>query len=194
MKKSLISFCLIAACLLSCKEDNRFVVGKIKKASRLATAEFVVDKIVFGVNRKKLLWVINLNEARFVAKSQATIKAGVDLEKLKETDVKIDGKKISLTLPPVQVINFSYPAEKFMKDTIISDDAFMNKITLADQEKYFQDAETDIRNSLKFMDIVPITQKKTSRMLEALLTSLGYEEIYIDFHEGQLIPEITPEQ
>lgn len=194
MKKSLISFCLIAACLLSCKEDNRFVVGKIKKASRLATAEFVVDKIVFGVNRKKLLWVINLNEARFVAKSQATIKAGVDLEKLRETDVKIDGKKISLTLPPVQVINFSYPAEKFMKDTIISDDAFMNKITLADQEKYFQDAETDIRNSLKFMDIVPITQKKTSRMLEALLTSLGYEEIYIDFHEGQLIPEITPEQ
>jgi hypothetical protein len=156
--------------------------------------EFVVDKVVFGVNRKKLLWVVNLNEARFVARSQAIIKAGVDLEKLKEADVKIDGKKISLTLPAVEVINFSYPAEKFEKDTVISDDAFMNKITLADQEKYFQDAETDIRNSLKYMDIIPLTQKKTTRMIEVLLTSLGYEEIYIDFHEGELIPEITPDE
>jgi hypothetical protein len=194
MKHTLLILCFFSLLLTSCREDKRFVVGKIKKASRLATVEFVVDKVVFGVNRKKLLWVVNLNEARFVARSQAIIKAGVDLEKLKEADVKIDGKKISLTLPAVEVINFSYPAEKFEKDTVISDDAFMNKITLADQEKYFQDAETDIRNSLKYMDIIPLTQKKTTRMIEVLLTSLGYEEIYIDFHEGELIPEITPDE
>jgi hypothetical protein len=194
MKRSLIFILVISLFLTSCKDDKRFVVGKIKKASKLATAEFTIDKVVFGVNRKKLLWVVNLNEAKFVARSQAKIKAGVDLERLKADDVKIDGNKISIVLPPVQVINFSYPAEKFMKDTVISDDAFMNKITLADQEKYFQDAETDIRNSLKYMDIVAITQKKTSRMLEVLLASLGYEEIYIDFHDGELIPEITPDE
>jgi len=196
MKKILTLIIGIGCCLIlfSCKKDQGFVVGKIKKASRLATTEFIVDKVVFGVKKRKLLWVVKLNEAKFVARSQAIIKAGIDLERLQENDVKIDGKKISLMLPAVEVINFSYPAEKFMKDTLISDDAFMNRVTLADQEQYFQDAESDIRNSLKYMDIIPITEKKTARMLEVLLQSLGYEEIYIDFKKGELLPEIKPEE
>jgi hypothetical protein len=196
MKKGLVILCLIvfSASLWSCKDKRGLAVGKIKKASKLATTEFVIDKVVFGVKRKKLLWVVNLNDAKFVAHSQATIKAGIDLEKLREQDVKIEGKKISLTLPPVQVINFSYPAESFQKDTLISGNAFMNTVTLADQEQFFQEAETDIRNSLKFMDIIPVTERKTSRMLETLLQSLGYEEIYIDFQKGELLPEITPEE
>ena len=182
---------IVALFLSSCNRDNRgLVVGKIKKASKLATAEFTVDKIVYGVKRKKLVWVVNLNEAKFIAHSQAIIKTGVDLDKLGENDIKIDGRKISLTLPPVEVINFSYPAEKFHMDTLISGNAFLNRISLYDQEKYFQDAETDIRNSLKYMDLVRTTEKKTTLMLENLLKALGYNEIYINFHKGPLIPEI----
>src|SRR6187549_1331234 len=98
----LVVLCLALA---SCRDNRGLVVGKVKKASRLATSEFVVDKVVFGVIRKKLLWVIKLNDAKFIAHSQAVIKAGIDLEKLKEEDVTIQDKKISLKLPPVEVIN-----------------------------------------------------------------------------------------
>ena len=185
---------LLSLSIFSCRDNKGFVVGKIKKASKLATVEFTVDKIVYGVKRKKLLWFVNLNEAKFIAHSKAYIKAGVDLEKLKADDVDIAEKRIKLTLPPVQVINFSYPAEAFSYDNLISHNAFLNKISLPDQEQYFQDAETDIRNNLKHMDIVAITQRKTSLMLDKLLHALGYEEIYIDFHEGELIPEIKPEE
>ncbi|MEQ9403984.1 MAG: DUF4230 domain-containing protein [Cyclobacteriaceae bacterium] len=184
---------LIAILFSSCRDDRGLVVGKIKKASKLATTEFTVDKIVYGVKRKRLLWVVKLNEAKFLAHSTAIIKAGVNLEKLKQEDVQIEGKRISLKLPAVEVINFSYPSELFHKDSLISTDAFLNKISLEDQEGFFQDAEIDIRNSLKYMDITSATQKKTRLMLENLLRTLGYEEIYIDFHEGELIPEIEEE-
>ena len=98
-------------------------------------------------------------------------------------------------LPPVEVINFSYPAENFKRDSLISGNAFMNKITLSDQEDFFQDAESDIRNNLKYLNIVSITEKKTSLMLETMLRALGYEEIYIDFKKSEvLIPEIKPEE
>ncbi|MEQ8906496.1 DUF4230 domain-containing protein [Ekhidna sp.] len=180
--------------LSACKDDRGLVVGKIKKASKLATTEFTIDKIVYGVKRKRLLWVVKLNEAKFLAHSKAIVKAGVDLEKLKKEDVDIDGKSISLKLPPVEVINFSYPAEQFRQDTLISTDAFLNKISLEDQESFFQDAEIDIRNSLKHMNIIEATEKKTRLMLETLLRTLGYQEIYIDFHKGELIPEITEEE
>lgn len=184
---------LILLTITSCKDERGLVVGKVKKASKLATTEFTIDKIVYGVKRKRLLWVVKLNEAKFIAHSQATVKAGVDLEKLQQGDVTIKGKSISLKLPHVEVINFSYPAESFHEDSLISSKAFLNKISLADQERFFQEAEIDIRNSLKYMDVIGATEKKTRLMLENLLRTLGYQEIYIDFHEGELIPEIAEE-
>ena len=179
----------------SSKKDNGYVVGKIKKASKLSTTEFNIDKIVFGVKQRKLVWLVKLNDAQFIAYSKAIIKAGIDLEKLQEKDVAIEGSKISLMLPPVEVINFSYPAENFKRDSLISGNAFMNKITLSDQEDFFQDAESDIRNNLKYLNIVSITEKKTTLMLETMLRALGYKEIYIDFRKSDvLIPEIKPEE
>ena len=191
------AFIFFAVCILlgSCKKDNGYVVGKIKKASKLSTTEFNIDKIVFGVKKRKLVWLVKLNDAQFIAYSKATIKAGIDLEKLQEKDVQIEGSKISLMLPPVEVINFSYPAENFTRDSLISGNAFMNKITLSDQEDFFQDAESDIRNNLKYLNIVSITEKKTAVMLETMLRALGYNEIYIDFKKSDvLIPEIKPEE
>jgi len=192
-----ITYIVFASWLLlaSCNKDNGYVVGKIKKASKLSTTEFNVDKIVFGVKKRKLIWLVKLNDAKFIAYSKATIKAGVDLEKLQEKDISIDGAKISIVLPPVEVINFSYPAENFKRDSLISGNAFMNQITLSDQEDFFQDAESDIRNNLKYLNIVPITEKKTALMLETMLRALGYREIYIDFKKSdQLIHEIKPEE
>ena len=195
MKSTTSIFFALCILLGSCKKDNGYVVGKIKKASKLSTTEFNIDKIVFGVKKRKLVWLVKLNDAQFIAYSKAIIKAGIDLEKLQEKDVAIEGSKISLMLPPVEVINFSYPAENFKRDSLISGNAFMNKITLSDQEDFFQDAESDIRNNLKYLNIVSITEKKTSLMLETMLRALGYKEIYIDFKKSEvLIPEIKPEE
>lgn len=175
----------------SCQEKRGLVVGKIQKASKLSTTEFKVDKLVFGVKNKRILWVIKLNQAEFLAQSQAVIKTGVNLEKIKEEDIVISGRRISVTLPHVEVINFSYPAENFKKIDLLSDGAFSTRIDLEDQEKFFREAELDIRNSLQYMGIVETTQKKTRTMIEALLRNLGYNEIYIDFKEGELITEIN---
>jgi len=175
--------------LLSCQTDQRaLVVGKIQSASKLATTEFTVDKIVHGSKVKKISWVIKLNEARFLAYSQAKIKAGIDLTKLKADDIIIEGQSIQIELPPVEVINFSYPPSKFKIDYEISDTKkFLNEITVEDQEKFFQDAETDIRNNLEYMGIAKTTQQHTKTMLTGLLKTLGYKEIYISFKSDELI-------
>jgi len=166
------------------------VVGKIQQASKLSTTEFTVDKLVFGEKSKRILWVVKLKDAQFLAESQAKIKTGIDLQKIKEEDIDIDGNKINVLLPAVEVINFSYPAEKFKEIKYLSKNVFSSKITLDDQEKFFQDAEIDIRNSMQYMNMVETTQNKTRTMLHAMLKNLGYKEIYIDFKEDKLINEI----
>ena len=180
---------LIVVLLHSCQKDQRaLVVGKIQSASKLATTEFTVDKIVHGTKVKKISWFIKLNEARFLAYSQVKIKAGIDLTKIKADNIKIDGRRIDIVLPPVEVLNFSYPPDKFRMDNEISDTKkFLNKISIEDQEKFFQDAELDIRNNLQYMNIVETTQQHTRTMLVGLLKTMGYQEIYISFESNELI-------
>lgn len=174
---------------ISCKEDKRgLVVGKIQKASELATTEFTVNKLVHGTKTKKIAWVFKLNEARFLAYSQAKIKTGIELGRLRKDDIEIEGDIISIMLPPVKVVNFSYPPESFYLDSLISDpNQFLNKISIEEQEHFFREAELDIRNNLKYIGIVETTQQNTRILLTRLLSSLGYNEIHINFRNDSLI-------
>lgn len=186
-------FCILLTLLISCKRDTRgLVVGKIHKASKLATTEFTIDKIVHGTKTKKLGWFIKLSEARFIAYSKAKVKAGVNLQKLGKDDIEIDGRSISLRLPPIEVINFSYPPSDFVMDNNISKNGWASKVTVFDQEEFFRQAEMDIRNNLEHMGIVETTQEKTRNMLTALLRSFDYEEIYIEFESNELIIDKVP--
>ena len=59
-------------------------------------------------------------------------------------------------------------------------------------EQFFQMAEMDIREQLPYLGIVESTEKKTRQMMEVLLHTLGYEDIYITFKKGtQLIPKVN---
>lgn len=178
----------IVALFSSCKKNERaLVVGKIQNASDLATTEFVIDKIVFGTKTKKLA-LLKISEASFMAYSQAKVKAGIDLNKIKEADIRIEGTKIHLDLPPIEVINFSYPPASFVEDSLISDPkVFLNKINIRDQEEFFRLAELDIRENLRYIGIVRTTQNHTRQLFQVLLGSLGYEEIYITFKSDDLI-------
>lgn len=173
--------------LFSCKSDDRaMVVGKIQQASDLVTSEFTVDKVVYGKKTKRVFF-IPLNETTFLAYSQAKVKTGIDLNSILEEDVVIDGQKITLQLPPVEVINFSYPPSSFVEDTLISDTRrFLNTISLEDQEEFFRAAEMDIRESLQYMGMVKTSQENTRKLIQTLLSSLGFNEIYIHFKSDSL--------
>ena len=185
----IMPFVLLIMVVVSCKKDERaFVVGKIQKASDLATTEFTVDKLVYGSKTKKVAWVFTLRDAKFLAYSKAHIKTGVELGKLTEKDIVVKDKMISLTLPPVKVVNFSYPPDSFHLDPEISNpNQFLNRITIEEQEELFRQAELDIRNNLQYMGVVKTTQQNTRNILTRLLAGLGYEEIYINFKDDNLL-------
>lgn len=185
-------YILVLLTALSCARDKRYlVVSKIRQAAKLSTTETTIDKIVFGTSDRRLLGIIHLNTARFAAYSKAIVKSGIDLNKLKPEDIRIDGKRIDVRLPHVEVINFSYPFKHFKIDESITEDKFLNTIDIFDQENFYRLAELDIRNNLKYTGITKATELKTRLLMEGLLKNLGYEEIYITFKEGVLIPELN---
>jgi hypothetical protein len=178
----------------SCKEDERpLVVSKIQAAAKLCTTEVTIEKFVFATKEKRLLFLIKLNEAYFAAHTEARVKLGIDLSKIRKEDIDIKDLSISLMLPPVEVLNFSYPFENFKEDFTIRDDATLNRISVADIEEFYRQGEMDIRSNLQFMGLVDKTKTNTRVLLRGMLAGLGYEEIYIDFKPQDDLPGAVTE-
>jgi hypothetical protein len=90
----------------------------------------------------------------------------------------------------VKVLDFQYPFSSYTIDSNVTENAFLNKLDIADHENFYRLAELDIRNNLAFMGIKEATEEKTRLLLTGLLKNLGYEEIYITFKPGEFIEEI----
>ena len=178
--------------LLSCSRNDRsIVVSQVKSAAKLATTEFILNKTILASRDKKILLIIPLNAALFVAYTEAVVTTGVDVNKLKKEDIVIEGNSISIKLPPVEVINFSYPFDKYRIDKELSHDEFLNKFTLEEHEELYRQSEIEIRSLLKQIGVVEQTEEKTRQLMENLLKNLGYTEVYIEFKECKsLFPKL----
>ena len=176
----------------SCKKKDRYlVISKIQSTAKLATTETTIDKVIVGYKERRLAGLVKIGSAEFVAYSEATIKSGIDLTELKPDDIKIDGNSISINLPHVKVLDFDYPFEKFKIDDDISDDDFLNRITVYDQEEFYRRAELDIRQNLEYTGIVQSTERKTRLMMTGLLKNMGYDAVFISFKEGEFLEQLT---
>lgn len=184
---------LLLVGLSSCQKNKRhLVVSKIKSTAKLATTETVIDKIVIGQKGREFFGLVSISNSEFVAKSQAIVKTGIDLTKIRPESVKIVGNTIEITLPPIEVIDFSYPFDKFEIDHELSDNTFLSKIDVIDQEIFFRKAELDIRKHLKYFGIQEETQKTTRKFMYSMLQNMGYKEIYISFEDTtELIQQVN---
>lgn len=183
---------LIAVCIACQRPAKRsFVVSRIRSASKLATTEFVLTKLIMARQDKKLLFLVNLNTATFLAHTEATVKTGIDLSKLREKNVIITGDRINLILPPVEIINFSYPAEKFEIDPdYTTERVFLNHMSIETIDELYRQGELEIRKSLSYLGVAEATENKTRLLVESLLKTMGYKEVYIDFEKSdQLFPK-----
>lgn len=176
------------------KRDKRYlVISKIKNTTKLATTKTTIDKVVIGSKNKNAFGLVKVSNSTFVAYTQATVITGIDMNKLQKNDVQIKGRRIELKLPPVEVLDFKYPFDKFRIDPHLSDNKMLSTIDVIDMENYYRKAENDIRKQLPYMGITAQTKINTRKLLESLLSNLGYDEIYISYKTDTtpLIPEIN---
>lgn len=193
--KYFIWILFIATVLWGCKPQNKrwLVISKIKSTAELATTETIIDKVVIGNKQKKAFGLVKVSHSNFVAYTEATVLTGIDLTQLKKRDVRINKNSIEVDLPPVKVIDFKYPFNKFRIDKHLSNQKFLSSVDVIDMESFYRKAENDIRKNLPYMGIIEQTEQNTRKLMEGLLTNLGYHEIYISFKNDstRFIPEIN---
>ena len=181
------------------QKQRALIVNKIRKVAKLATVKFVIKKVVVGKKEKKILFLLNLKNAKFLAYTRAFIKAGIDLNKIEANDIKVDNKRVEIKLPPVEIVEFSYPPEEMKPDLKYTANKFLNKLTASDIESFYRMAEAEIRAYINYLGIKEAAEEKTRFFLEKLFIQMGFEEIYIHFKPSQkplmiYDPELFPEK
>ncbi|MEN8119905.1 MAG: DUF4230 domain-containing protein [Bacteroidota bacterium] len=179
----LLVLILISVSCFRSEPDRAMVISKLKNSAKLATVEYIVTKVISAKDHN---WFAK--DAYFFAETEATIKAGIDLDKLKDEDIQIDGSKINVLLPPIEILNFSYPAEGFRVIEKYSDEAAIfkwNSISVAIKDDLYRQGEADIRQNIDDLRIINTAQRNTRVLLTKILNLSGFEEIYIDFKEQE---------
>lgn len=77
------------------------LVKQVQTVSELATVKYVIEKVVILEDVK---WIPYWGESRVLMLAHGVVKGGIDLSKLREEDLDIKGKHITVRLPPARVI------------------------------------------------------------------------------------------
>jgi hypothetical protein len=163
----------------------------MQNAAKVGTLELYLNKIVYAKEEKKVFW-FGLGSATHVARSSATLKLGIDANKINADEVQATGKKIRVKLPPIEVIDFIYAPSDFQVREDLTQNDLLVKINLDDLEKIYRASETQIREMLPYDQLEKMGQKRTVFFVRKYLEKAGFNEIYLSFRdrkEGEKIDD-----
>jgi hypothetical protein len=146
----------------------------IKSMRHIGEWEFmtITDEEVVERTRKNLI----LSDDKLVRIYYGTLRLGIDLEKLKDTAISIEGDSISILLPPVQLLDEAFIDEALTK-TFYESGEWDNK---THNEMYAEAQSIMIRYAMNDENQEQTRQLAETQMRQ-LLQGLGFRHITIRF-------------
>lgn len=154
-------------------------VTSLKKIAELATVEqgLVTDVEIKNVPED---WRKSLGVSeRIVMIVHGKAKAGFDLEKIRDEDLWVDGKRVQLTLPSPELLSFEMD---FEKSHIVDYDRTLLMPQDPDiQARAVALAQERMKQAVQESNILQTAEEYGRLYFENHLRSLGFEEVRIEF-------------
>jgi hypothetical protein len=149
----------------------------LQTMSDLATAEYVVTKIIKANDNKTWYEVGN---RKILMSCKASLVAGIDLSKLTEKDIQIDGENISITLPRAKLLYINIKPED-MKTAYQDVSLFRTNFSSQEKNELAAQAERQIKASLDSLGIFITAETNASLFVNNFLQKTGFKNININF-------------
>ncbi len=149
----------------------------LQEIQELGTVEYTITKVVKANDNKT--W-FKLGERKILITSEATVKAGIDLNGLSEKDINRSGKTITIQLPQPKILSVNIPPEK-IKVAFEKVSLFRDPFTGRERDGLMVQAEKQIRNSEVATGIIEQSKINTQLLLSHLLMQLGFEKVILSY-------------
>lgn len=150
-------------------------VLQLRSLGQLATTEFELAKVVRA--RDEDTWY-KLGERRMLITCSAKIRAGIDLSQIRDIDVEHSKSKITIKLPPPQIISFSMPPEN-IKVAFMDVGLFRDQFSQAETNAILQQAEVQIRRQADSLNILQKAQEGAVSFITSFFEQAGYEQVSV---------------
>jgi len=152
------------------------ILQQVKTLSELVTVQYVIEKVEgLEVPSEHLVGQLLGSENRALLLAHGTVKAGIDLGKLKPDDLQVNGKAIRIQLPRAQI------TDAYLDDHLTR---MIDRKTglLAPSDKDLeqtvrQNAVEDIRRAARDGGILRDADERARTQLSGLLKELGFEKV-----------------
>lgn len=152
------------------------VVQRIQRLQRLETVVYSMEKIVTGTQDKAYLPRI-LGGDRILLIVHGEVTAGIDLAKLDEAKININGRRIEIELPPAEIFSTRIDNERtrvYSRETGLFTTPDPNLESEARRE-----AERQIGQAAIESGILKTAAENGRANLSGLLEALGFESVAI---------------
>ena len=149
----------------------------LQKMSDLATAEYVVTKIIKANDNKT--WY-KVGDRKILMSCKASLVAGIDLSKLTEKDIHIDGENITLTLPHAKLLYLNIKPED-IKTAYQEVSLFRANFSTQEKDELAAQAEKQIKDSVDSLGIFLTAETNATLFINNFLQKEGFKNINIHF-------------
>jgi hypothetical protein len=162
---------------LSIDVSQPTVVSRIQRLNRLETVTYTMDKVVEGDRSSAILPDFLVGD-KLMLLVQGEAIAGVDLSQLKPSDVAVQGKNVTVHLPPAQIFVTALDDSKtrvYSRSTgwFIQADPNLESEVRAK-------AEQQLHDSALAAGILNTAQKNADATLAKFLLGLGFQQVHVD--------------
>ncbi len=154
--------------------DQPAVVRQIRALQRVETASYTMDKIMSGERENPILPNFLAGD-RLLLIAHGEVIAGLDLSKLQPGDVQVEGRSVSIHLPPAEIFATSLDNAKtkvYSRDTGLfsTPDPNLESDVRAEAEHQLQAAALQD-------GILKTAETNARQTLNSVLSSLGFEHV-----------------
>jgi hypothetical protein len=157
-------------------ENTTTVVQQVQTLSDLVTVKYVMQKVeIVDSPPDSTLGKFVQGDNRVLLLAQGIVKAGIDLKKIRQRDVTVSGKKISIRLPQPQITD-AYLDDSQTK-VIERTTGFLRSLDKDLEQVTRQNAVEDIRRAAQANGILNDADERARLELASFLHLSGYEQI-----------------
>ena len=145
------------------------ILKEVQSLSELVTVKYVIEKVVVLEDVK---WY---GESRVLLLAHGVVKGGVDLGRLNPEDISVVGSKISIKLPPAQVLD-TYLDEKNTQ-IIERSTGLLRRFDKDLEQTARQNATDDIARAARNSGLKDEATQRAREQLKSLFLQLGFETV-----------------
>lgn len=175
LKTVLLAILMLTICT-ACHRPPQDIKSRIKKAE-LGTVQYTVRQIIRNSDET---WKF-FGDKKVLFSVKATVKAGIDLEKIEDDNIVVDDSRITLVLPhaEVQAINIQ-PND--IKEVYSKVSALRSQYTQQQRDEILRAGEYSIKADRNLRaSIIAEAESNAKEFFELLLKSNGFNDITILF-------------